>query len=563
MKHHHQKSAALLSPLLLAAAVAHAQAPPPPKPQTPTAEAPAMPTSGAPQGTTGLFGLKRSDNPRVLTLDEALRLAAGRSYDLRVAQARLKESEAGVQKAWSVLLPNISLGANYTFNYPEITAQLGDPAQFEQQALLFNSIADITEQGAAQATDPLQQAAALQRAEQLRKTARELQSAEIPSFVIQPAHVVDGNLTFAMPLFNGRAFPLLQNAYAGVDLTKMAIDQAKAAVLWGTTRTFYQVAAAKQIAAITREQSESARRQYTLAQQRFEQSMLTGLALERAELEVARAEQQERLATGGERLAKGALASLLGLLEDFDVVDPPPVAPLEDAAVDPARGYLNQQGFEELLVRAWNHRVDLRAQKEALAIADRGRTDAWLRFLPSFNLIAQGRYTTNVQGFINQPFTGAVIVQATLPIFDGGMTIGTIQEANAKVSQEVLRVRQLEETVERELRGTVDDILLKKDAVATAERVAQLAKRTGNNAMDLFAEGAATQTEVSDAQLGAVAAEVELARARYDLETARLGLAYALGELANLVRVADITPAELGTDEEDAARDALERVGGG
>ena len=187
----------------------------------PQADAPSMSVSGSPRGTTGWMGLRPVEHPPTITLPEAFTLAASKSTDLRVAAAQLRAAEATVTKAWAVLLPNISLGVNYTFNTPEQSAKFGSEEQLQQQALLFNSIGDLTAQSAALTPDPVQRQAALERAAQLHAAADQLANQKVTEFVIQPAHVVDGNVTFAMPVFSGRALPLLQNAYGAVALTKL------------------------------------------------------------------------------------------------------------------------------------------------------------------------------------------------------------------------------------------------------------------------------------------------------------------------------------------------------
>ncbi|MDP2346044.1 MAG: TolC family protein [Deltaproteobacteria bacterium] len=500
-------------------------------------------------GTTGLSGLRAVEHPEVISLDDAFRRASERSTDLRVTQARLSESKANVTQAWASVLPNVSLKADYTYSFPEQEAQLGSPDQFTQQALLFDSIANITDASAAQNPDPVARRAAAEQAAALRQTAKDLRSSEVPSFVLSPAHQVGGNITFAMPLFNGRAFPLLQNAYSAVELTRLSSQQAKAAVLWGVARTYYAVAGTKQLVQTASEQVESTKRHLTTTQQRHELGYVTDLAVDRAVLEVKKAEQQERQARGGLRAAKAGLAGLLGIVDDFDVDAPPPVAALNESVP-----------FEALLERARDARVDLRVQKQLLAIADRNKQDAWLRFLPSFQLIAQGRYTSNTAGLTSQPLTGAVIVQGTLPLYDGGQTFGAIDGADAKLTQELLRTRQLEENIERELRGTLDDLALKKENVTTTSEVAVLAKKTADNAEALYGEGAITQSDVTDARLGAFAASVEATRATLDLETARIGLAYSIGELASYIKSNDIEPAPLSDDEAAKARATLDRL---
>lgn len=496
--------------------------------------------SGA--GAQRAQGLRPSAAPPSITLEQAFGLAAQRSFDLRIANAGIDEAQARVKQAWSVLFPRVTLSGGYTYSFPSSKFSLGDPAQFRQQALLFNTLADQTAAQAAQIPDPVQQRAALERAEELRATAQEIERSKVTEIEIQPPHSIDGQLQIQVPLFNGRSLPLLQNAYSGVDLTRLATRRARAEIIWGVARAYYQTAAAQRIVAIADKQVESARGHRDLTKERVDAGIVTQLSLQRAELELARADQQRRGAAGALELSKAALGSLIGTVEQFEIVEPPPVPALEAAS---------EGSTNDLVARAFAARDDLRVQRESLAIADRNRTDAWMRFLPTLALVGSGRATTNTGGLVSNPFTGSIALQAQVPLFDGGQTLGVLDETDAQRRQQLLRVRQAEEQIEREVRGAVNDLALKRDAVATADRVADLARAQKENVDVLFGEGAATSLDVADAHLGAFSADVEAARARFDLETARLGLAYAVGELRP---VEDVEPAPLEDAEANAAR---------
>lgn len=499
--------------------------------------------------TTGLGGLRAVEQPKLVTLADAFRMAGERSTELRLAKSRIDVSNAQVTQAWSAVMPRLSLGADYTMNIPEQTAAFGSADQNQANALLYDSVAGLVSAQAAQATNPVQQQAILEQAAALSGVAKALREAEVAEIVIQPKHVLTGALTASMPLFNARTIPAIQNVYAAVSVSKLALRQTQAGVLWGVARTYYQLAATKQLVQTAEEQIDITTRTRDRIKARFDQGYETSLSLERAELDVKKAEQQVRSARAGLRSAKAALAAMIGVVEDFDVEAPPPFSALSV-----------QASYDELLQRAFDNRLDLRVQKQLLAIAERNRTDAWMRLLPSFNLQAQGRYTSNTSGFAAQAFTGALSLQASLPIFDGGQTIGVIDESNAKLNQEILKVRQLEETVERELRGSLDDIALKTENATTLTEVAELAKKTAQNAEELYNQGVARQDDVTSARIGAFAAEVEAQKARLDLENARLGLAYAVGELAQVIQADDVEPAPLSNDEVDRANSTMNKV---
>jgi outer membrane protein TolC len=494
--------------------------------------------------------LKAVENPKTLSLDDAFAMAVTNSVDLRVAEQSLAQSQATVRKAWAFVLPQINLSADYTFNFPEQKVNFSSPEQLQSQAGTFQTLAFLLENDAAALPagpgQAQQQRAIREQAAGLRSAADQILNTKVDPIVIQPAQVASGALVLSMPIFSGRAFPAIQNAYAGVTISRLASTQARAAVLYGVARAYYQVVATKKIVEIAKKQVEGTTRHRDVTQQRLTEGAVTALALQRAELDVAKAEQQVRSAEGAQKMAKGALANMLAMTEDFDVAEPPPVAAIESSGND-----------VDLLARALQARPDVRVQKEALMIADRNVTEAWMRLLPTVSVSAQGRYTSNTSGLTSQPFTGALIFQAQLPIFDGGATWGQIEDSNASLKKELLKVHQLEDNIQTAVRGALDDIALKRDAVQTSERVLALAVASQENAERLFSLGAATNIDVLDANTAAFAAGVDAARARLDLETARLGLAYQVGELTPAAQAA---PAQLSDEETSRARDLIDEV---
>lgn len=504
-------------------------------------------SSGAGGGGFGpdqLFGLKPSQSPRVLSLDDALSRGESMSFDLRIAEEKVRQQEAQVRRAWSAMLPQVSLGANYSYNYPEQTVAFGSTEQNQQQALLYDSIAGVVEQSAALQQDPNERAASLERAEQLRGVARQLESAKAQEIVVQPAHVVNGNVTVSMPIFNGRALPLLQNAYSAVDLVQHANKQARAGLLHAIARAYYGASTTKRLVSIAERQLESSKLHRDAIKDRVELGVATPLALDRAELDVIRAEQQVLTAKNAYQSAVGGLGQIIGEEESFDIEEPALMRTIE------------QEGSEdELISRALSSRPDLMVQRSSLEIADRGRTDAWMMFMPSVGLVASGRYTSNTSGFTNQPFTGVVQLNASVPLYDGGARYAALKESGSRVREELLKVRQIEARIIGQVRGNVADIAVKRLALATAQHGVAIAQKTHANARDLYELGVATSLDVIDANFALFVAEMDLARAELELEQARVGLSYVLGEFPVATSA---VPMRITDDEESKARERMD-----
>jgi outer membrane protein len=522
---------------MLAAAPGLAQMGPPgaggPPQQAPQQQAPqqAPPQNAAPQGggapamggggPEALYGLKPVETPEVLTLDEVLAAVATSSFDLRIAKEQLYQQKLNVEKAWTMIMPQLSAGGSYTYSLPEQEAEFFSAEQNQQQALLFRSIADITESTAALNPDRKARLAALEQAEQLRQTADALQFADVSPIVIAPANQFGAQVQLSVPVFNGRTIPLIKNAYDAVDIASLSTDRARASLLHAATQAYYGAFAARKMLSISERQLANAKEHRNNIKQRVELGAATKLTLQRADLDVVKAEQQATAARNG---MNSALASL-GLMMDrdtmFDITDPPAPPPVEESG-----------GAGDLLLRALSSRDDLEVQQLSIAIAERGKTDVWMQFLPSLSLAVQARYTSATTAFNPVAWSGAVMLNLNVPLFDGGARYVALREADSKIRLERLKLEQARKKVESQIRGNLAEIQAKQIDLEASRRSAELARVTHQSAKDLFEAGAATSLDVIDASLGEFFAEVDLARKELDLAQARLGLALVLGELA-------------------------------
>lgn len=487
---------------------------------SPTTTRPA--TVAAPTtGPDALFGLRPTAAPKTITFEQALGMAAVNSWDLRAIGERVEQQDAQLRRAWSVILPQLSAGASYQYSFPEQKVNFGSEEQNQQQALLFRSLGGIVEQSARANPDPAARAAASEQAQQLLTAAEELENAEPLEIEIAPAHVGNANITINIPLFNGRAIPGIQNALQAVDLARASAAQAKSGVLLGVARAYFGAWTAQRFITIAEAQLASTVAHRELTKTQTDAGVLTPLALQRAELDVVRAEQSLRAARQTAGQARAGLGLVLGVSEDFQIAAPPTVPALE-------RGV----GVDALVARALASRKDLAVQRMALDIANRGTTDAWMQYLPTLALQGQGRYTTNTGGFTSDPFTGAIIVQASIPLYDGGNRYAAMQESTSRVREETFKLKQLEEKIESQVRGNAEDLRIRGEALQTAQHAVELSKASRDNAVRFYELGTATNLDVIDANLALFGAELDLARAQLDVDQGRLGLAYILGELA-------------------------------
>jgi outer membrane protein TolC len=476
------------------------------------------------------FGLvEPAGGRKVVTLEELL-ASLREAPDARMARERVTQSEAQRRRAWALLLPTLSLSGAYThtctggaggLDCADRTANVIDAKSLQQQSLLFSSLADVFGIAADAATNPDDVARFRSQQEQLAAAADDIteRAASAAPVVVQPASQLAGQLTFAVPLLNPRAYPALMNAGQGVDIALLGVQQAEQALAFTVVRGYHAAFTAQRIAAASARQVELAMRQREAVAARVAAATQPALSLKRAELEALRAQQTLAQTRAAADNAIAILGAALGRTEMFDVVEPP-------AAVAP-----DVSGGDRALVEAaLAQRLEVRVQRAAVAIAERGTLDAWMQFLPSVGVSATARATSFTSGFVRDPVTGVLSLSATLPLYDGGIRYASLDDASARTSEERVRLQQLEERVAAQMHGNLHDVAMRTKAARLAEEALAVAREAQAQAVALFDAGVGTSLDVTDTSVAVFAAETEALRTRSELDVARVSLRWATGE---------------------------------
>ena len=216
----------------------------------------------------------------VLTLADALRRANEANLDLQVAQSRLEQARAGVWKAWSYHLPQVSASATYVRNDQEATIS-GTP------------------------------------------------------IVVQPLDSLTGLAKVTQALVTPSLWFSIRAAYAGEEVAALSTEQARRDVLFGVAQVYYGVASAKKLAGVAQELLATAQRQEKDAKVRLQAGTIAKVAYLRAQIDLSRADQDLIRALNGYESARFALANLLDRDPNFEVVEPPePPVPADAAGLE-------------------------------------------------------------------------------------------------------------------------------------------------------------------------------------------------------------------------------------
>lgn len=281
--------------------------------------------------------------------------------------------------------------------------------------------------------------------------------------------------------------------------------------------------AAQQVEA-ARANVELAERLRRLAESRKQAGAGTGIEMARAGVQVAN--ERTRLRAAEEERT----AAELQLLRAMNLPLATKVEPLDELRYEPRE----TPEAAPLIEAARSARPELRAQQERRQAAGFSLSAARRERLPS--LQAFGDYGVIGTGFTTGLPTRQVGVRVNVPVFDGGRRDARRAESASLARQEELRVRDLEQQVEMEVRLAVEAVASAEAQVRTAIEALALAEQELAHAERRYQAGVAAELEVTDAQTRVARAREQKVSALYRQRAARVEVGVATGDLAGILR---------------------------
>lgn len=413
-----------------------------------------------------------------LTLDEALQRAAQANTDLRAAQARLAQAKAGIWKAWSFHLPQVTAGATWTHN--SAAAVIPFVTRYRLEANGSPLVLDPVT-GAPTGASPY-----------------DVVADQVTDVTIQEIDQLGGQVQVSQALLAPQAWAGIQAAYRGAEVATKSAEAARREVLFGVAQLYYGVTSLRRLVKVSEELQGIAARQEKDAQVRLETGTIAKVGSLRAQIDRARADQDLIRARNAYESARLSLAAALDRGADFEVVEPPePTLPADTA------------GLEQEALRA---RPDLQAARLNEALAGSLRRVAEARYLPSLGAFFRWQIA-NVSGFTGQNDIWAAGLGLTWTILDGGLREAELREGSARIAEAEANRRGLENRVTAEVRQALLDLDSARANAVKAREQARLAEENQRLVDVSFRAGAATAVEQADAtaalRTAAIAATTE------------------------------------------------------
>jgi outer membrane protein TolC len=467
---------ALIAVLDLTTVAAYAQEPAP-QLSTPAVPAPQNPTAGElPMGST-----QPSDLP-LLSFEEAIGTARKNNRTIKVDRAQLAAAQTATETAWSALLPTLAAQGRYTRN--NVKVQLGFPV----------GVVDAMGQPV---KDPV----------------TGVQKQMLQSLLVQPLDQLDGSVNATTPLLAPAAWAGLKSVKAGVASAEANFAAQEAELLVNVGESFLAAAGTDELIEARRSSLVVARATLKDAQVRLAAGSVTKVDVDRAEVAVVRAEQQEREAITARDRAYRALSTLLQTNKPFRVSTNFPTSPMPDP---------NDVGL------ALHLRPEFRALEESAKSAEQesdARAWLWAPTLSAFGNVRRFNY----QNFAFKDYSWAVGAQLDWVLFDGGNRDASRHAANARAAAAREQAAAFADRVRDEMANSSADLRTKQQAVDAAQRAATLSNESLDLIRTQYTAGTATQLDLLQAQDALTLANIALVQARFDVAAADLGFRYAAG----------------------------------
>ncbi|MFH1469496.1 MAG: TolC family protein [Pseudomonadota bacterium] len=420
---------------------------------------------------------------RTLSLAEAVDAAAEQNLTIAALEQSLEQAQGQLTQARGLLLPMVSAGGTWSHADHEDAVDMtsGIMAMFEE---LGFPIPDDVE------SEPT---------------------------VVRVQDDVTGNLSASLSILNPQLWAAAHLAREGADLAEISVEQARQGLLMGVAQAWYAVHMTGALVEVQDERVQTSLGHLDVAERR--QAAGAGLRIDvvRARTEVAQARQDlltARLAWESARDALGVLTGLGGL----------PVAGEAPALQVPAAA------GDALVAQALSAREDVAVARQNLALAHASLAASWAAFAPSVSLVWQGSYRfTEASGFgSDDPSRWTGVASLSVPLYSHSR-FGDVHAKRAAVTQAEIKLQDVERSAGQAVRQALRDQQTSVAAEDLAQERAALAAEALGLAETAYAQGAGSSLEVSDAQTGQVAAEVNRLTSELRAQIATLSLLRALG----------------------------------
>ena len=409
------------------------------------------------------------------SITDARRMALERNVNLKMLDENVRQAEILRQRAYTILLPNLSADGSITRTDKEIGM---DMPNFE--ALLAGDL-----------------------------------SAPGERLIIQEQWGRRWGVTANMALFNAQSIPLIKNAKTNIEATRLERDHQQAELLFAVSAGCYALLSSEQARIIAEEDIRNAKEFVKLAEARLKVGRGVRIEVLRATLEVQYAIQRRQNADDAVRLARAGLGYLIGAEGAFRIARPEAPQAVEAS-------------LAELQRRALSSRLDLHASRLRETILERDKTRVYSTWLPTFDVTWNYSWDS-ATGFGGEHGSWRLIFGARWEILKGGSRFADLRETASNMRLAAYGSAAKELVIREEVERAQVDLVACRRNITLARQQLSLSEETQALAKKQYQHGLTTGLQVIDANTTHRRAQQGLLLEQLSCDMAALSLDRALG----------------------------------
>lgn len=290
------------------------------------------------------------------------------------------------------------------------------------------------------------------------------------------------------------------------------------------TEVYYRWLQALSFISVAEKAFESARTDERIGAARLR--VEAALASDLARLKARTAEMEGNLVSArtGARKVQAAMERLLARpIRDIEIPDPTfEQAPLGDLSAMGAR--------EDLVKKALESRPEMGAVRSLIEAARNRVRSAQGGLLP--RLATSGQYQWDTRDWSEAPNSWLIAVQATWPLFEGGISMARIGEARARLAEAESKGRQLELDISLEVQQAALSVQEAAEKIRVAEERRKWAAKALEEVRHQYDRQAVGVDGLLQSEVAWNQAEVGCMAARFDGMIAQAALRMSLGEFS-------------------------------
>jgi outer membrane protein TolC len=418
--------------------------------------------------------------PDTLSIDDAVRMALSRNYDVTIASNQAREARGRALSSYSGILPQVDAFAGYS--HESITGP-----RFVEDVNVFRG----TSESDGQSID----------------------------------------VTLSQSFFNWSTFQNIKGARAGARAFEELAEAERLDTALATRIQYYELYKAIQLRNVRDEGVDLAEDQLERAETLFELGSVARNDVLQARVNLQQARLDQITATNQVEVQRARLAQILGVSL---------ASPLEIASAIPPGAVAGEIDSLAVYREALAERPDLVAARETVSSAEAQVGSAWGAYLPE--LFGRLNYFSNLRNgddrFVvdgnevvldNDSDGWSAQAGVRISVFDGLLREGQVRSAKGSLAAERTRLQQSEHAVQVEVKEAMLGVREASQSITAAQEGVALAEENLKLAQERYQVGSGTILELDEAQVSLIESRSALVDAEAALRVAEARLERARG----------------------------------